>query len=177
MRDYMDYPKNIPVSTPFGNLYMAITKIDSVYLAGKLTINKVEYNVNLYLSNYGDGFEWARNERAPVNTAYYAINITRADFFSTPASQAARKKVETEIPKVVNKFLAHMMLVERQMPLLTAQAAYLNNEIRRLDGEIEEKKAELDRLCTARFKLVEDEVANKNRMSDTAKMMAESLKV
>lgn len=140
------------VETPFGLMKYAITQGDHVFLSAggstdglpRLVVNRVPYYVNSHLYLQPDG-TWARKD-------WHDPYMSRQDLVEP--SRAARDKAYEGIREAWEEFIAG------NAPLLAdAEARYLNNEIGKVEEEIEKAQAALGRLEADRQALLLREVA------------------
>lgn len=137
---YLDYPRDIPVNTPLGTVFLAVTSGEHVHVDGNsngkyITVNGVDVTCSLSLNL--------------VNGAWQSSHLysTRRDN-SKDSSPAARKKIVAVIIPVVTEFLAKNtdLLHKGQRHLIENKRDSLQTKIADLEGQLAAAKADLAKL-------------------------------
>lgn len=134
MRTYIRPPTDLPLETPFGTAKLTVSAPYFIYLEGVFTVNRVEVQANLRLKDYGNGFEPERE------AGYNALYTRRVGAFpgKDEISFAARRKLTDVLVPLVNEW------AEQHSGVLDiARVARDNNDLLRLEGEIEELESKL----------------------------------
>lgn len=146
-REHQDSPER-QLDTPFGRMTAVVTSYDRIYLKPavddgvSLRVNRVDMHATIHLRNYGDGkgFSPDQGEDRTTHGIWNSVFASRPD--QTDVSFAAKEKLWTTLPGVVNEWL------ESQGELLKdARRAELSNEILRKEealAEAEEKARDLN---------------------------------
>lgn len=147
--------------TEFGVMRYAVTDARHVFIGTKqghetITLRGVEYHFNVHLFLGADG-RWTTSQ--PGRNEYEArqnLRLTKknAPYNKDQASDTARKTVLAEVAASWEQFYSKNRSVSRD-----AELAHVNDEIRTLDGEIEEKEKELAALREKKSALVARETA------------------
>lgn len=130
----LNYPREIPIETPFGKMFLAVTSGEHIHLDGSsngkaIEVNRVALSVSLHLHREGGKFT------ANMRDLY----CTRKD--NKEPSWAAKEKIVKVLPEAVNEFL------EKNPELVQAGARYdLNRKRADLEEKIAKHEGELVRL-------------------------------
>ena len=147
-REYQNLPENDTIETPFGEMtvqfmcngdYPAIT-LDGSGNGAFITVNGVKVSASLTLTDYGDGFELRRDNHGQTHRALYACRREpRGNGGASvwDVSDAAKRKIRETLPAIANEW------AQGKDGLFTeARRVTVNNDIRRLQVELEKAEAE-----------------------------------
>jgi len=139
-RTWKDYPRDIELETKLGRVKLAITDADHIHARGCITVNRVPCSVGLHVFRQADN-TWATRDR---NDLY----LSRSDNFKD-ASRAARMRAAVALSGAITEW------AQDNAELFTvAQDAHVNNEVLRIDAELEKLHVQVDKLVARKIELL-----------------------
>jgi len=146
MSDYTQYPDDVVMDTPIGQVKLAITDANHVSIQGEVVIRGKQVRAHLHVNDYGCGvgFEPSRDTSNP-NNSYHALYATKVGTMGEYATDAQRKAIITAWVPAINKFMSeHPELRKAAFAADQNNAAMsIENDIVELEQKIVAKRAEL----------------------------------
>lgn len=159
-REYQSLPENDTIETPFGEMavrfmcdgdYPTIT-LDGSINGAFITVNGVLISASLMLTDYGDGFELRRDfdpaqyskDSNDTFGALFASRIwdeSRSGPSAFDVSDAAKRKIRETLPAIADEWAQG-----KDGLFVEARRVTANNDIRRLQVELEEAEAKVAEL-------------------------------
>lgn len=139
MSEYTQYPDDVVMDTPIGQVKLAVTDANHVSIQGEVVIRGKQVRAHLHVNDYGCGvgFEPSRDQSNPSNS-YHALYATKVGTCGEYATDAQRKAIIGALVPAINEFMA------KHPELRQAGAdADKNNTAMRIEEEIVELKKKL----------------------------------
>jgi hypothetical protein len=152
MSEYTQYPDDVVMDTPIGQVKLAITDANHVSIQGEVVIRGKQVRAHLHVNDYGCGvgFEPSRDQSNPSNS-YHALYATKVGTVGEYATDAQRKAIIAAFVPAINEFMAaHPELRKAAFDAAQNNAALsIENEITELEKKIVEKRAELAKVLSS----------------------------
>ncbi len=117
-RKWINYPKDIQLSTPLGDVYLTVTQRNHINVDGSrdgkyITVNKVEYQTSFHLMQQEDGsYQLDKSGYGIRGSRTY--RCSKGSYNNDQMSDAAKNKVEKVIVPLVNEWaLCHSAILEQ----------------------------------------------------------------
>lgn len=134
-REWIWYPQNIQLPTPFGDVYLSVTDCNHIYVNGGsdgkyITVNKVEYQTSFHLQRTENGsFDLNKDGRGIRGSRTW--RCSKGNYNADHMSTAAIDKVKKVLIPLVNEWaVANPEIFDR------AEYAHINNKILSLENEV-----------------------------------------
>jgi hypothetical protein len=140
MSEYTQYPDDVVMDTPIGQVKLAITDANHVSIQGEVVIRGKQVRAHLHVNDYGCGigYEPSRDQSNPSNS-YHALYATKVGTMGEHATDAQRKAILAAFVPAINEFMA------KNPELRQAGAdADKNNVANRIEEEIVELEKQLE---------------------------------